>query len=149
MYQVLHELDIEILLHLRIALDIPEPYQDIDQDIKDLYAYPERLSLTYPEEWKIVIRQQLTKRGISEQALHFWLNLQAEEGSAKIPKNYENFPHSFDSQAQALIGLMAVCQSRFMLAKVVLSDVQLIKLAPGILPLVPTLKRQLNRLIKE
>lgn len=149
MYQVLHELDIEILLRLRIALDIPEPYQDIDQDIKDLYAYPERLSLTYPEEWKIVIRQQLTKRGISEQALHFWLNLQAEEGSAKISTNYENFPHSFGSQAQALIGLMADCQSRFMLAKVVLSDVQLIKLAPGILPLVPTLKRQLNRLLKE
>jgi hypothetical protein len=146
-YQVLHELDIEILLRLRLALDMPEPYQDIDQDIKDLYAYPERLNLTYPEEWKITIRQQLIKREISEQALCFWLDLKAEEAGVHIPINYDNLSHHTRSQAQVLIRLLADSQSRFMRAKIVLSDVLMIESAPEVSPLVPTLKRQLNRLL--
>ena len=149
MYQVLHKLDIDILLRLRLALDVPEPYQDIDQDIKDLYAYPERLNLTYPEEWKIAIRQQLTKREISEQALCFWLDLKAEELGAQISIKYENLPHYLRSQAQVLIRLLADSQSRYMRAKTVLSDVLIIQSAPEVSPLVPTLKRQLNRLLDE
>ena len=51
MYKILKQLDIEMLMRLRFAVDKPEFYHDIDQDIKDLYAYPERLALTYPDEW--------------------------------------------------------------------------------------------------
>jgi hypothetical protein len=148
-YQILHELDIEILLRLRLALDMAEPYQDIDQDIKDLYAYPERLNFTYPEEWKIAIRQQLTKRDISEQTLCFWLDLKAEEAGVQIPINYENLPHHLRSQAQLLIRLLADSHSRFMRAKIVLSDVLMIESAPEVSPLVPTLKRQLTRLLDD
>ena len=148
-YQTLHELDIETLLRLRLALDIPEPYQDIDQDIKDLYAYPERLSLTYPDEWRIAIRQQLTKRDISEQALRFWLDLKAEEAGARTPINYEILPNFLRPQAQMLIRLVVDGQSRFMEAKEVLSDVLMIQSAPDVLPLVPALKRQLNRLLDD
>ncbi|NRA43143.1 MAG: hypothetical protein HRU21_12670 [Pseudomonadales bacterium] len=78
MYSILKALNLDTLLRLRLALDKPELYHDIDQDIHDLYAYPERLQFTYPEEWRIFVRQQLAKRSIAETSLHSWLLHEAE-----------------------------------------------------------------------
>ena len=78
MYSILKALNLETLLRLRFALDKPELYHDIDQDIHDLYAYPERLQFTYPDEWRIFVRQQLHKRDIAEANLHGWLLHEAE-----------------------------------------------------------------------
>jgi hypothetical protein len=148
-YKILKQLDIEVLMRLRYAVDKPEFYHDIDQDIKDLYAYPERLTLTYPDEWNFFIRQQLIKRNISEQALHHWLAFQTVQDLNKIPANDMDLSHIQLSQATALAALVANSESRFIDAKAILSEVQSIQTAPQVTPLIPLLKQQLNKLLDE
>ena len=129
MYQALKTLELEQLLRLRLALDKPELYHDIEQDIHDLYAYPERLSFTYPDEWRIFIRQQLMKRGIDDGELNTWL---ADETA---------------SPEQTLADLIASSEERFLEAKAIVDEVLHIQAAPDITPITPALKRDLDKLL--
>ena len=149
MYKILKQLDIEVLMRLRFAVDKPEFYHDIDQDIKDLYAYPERLALTYPDEWNFFIRQQLIKRQISEEALHHWLDFQTDQNLDKMSANDMELPNNKLSQATSLAALAANSEPRFIEAKAILSEVQSIQAAPHVTPLAPVLKQQLNKLLDE
>ncbi len=148
MYKILKQLDIEVLMRLRFAVDKPEFYHDIDQDIKDLYAYPERLTLTYPDEWNFFIRQQLIKRDISEEALHHWLDFQTDQNLDKTSTNDMELLNKL-SQATSLAALAAISEPRFIDAKAILSEVQSIQAAPHVTPLAPLLKQQLDKLLDE
>ena len=53
---------IEQLLALRLLLDDPEPAHSIEQDIEDLYEFPERLEQSYPQEWRAYIKRKINAK---------------------------------------------------------------------------------------
>ena len=57
--KALTTLPIQDLLLLRMALNDDRDNTDIAQDIRDLHLFPERLSLSYPDEWRAYIRRRL------------------------------------------------------------------------------------------
>lgn len=155
MYKILKQLDITMLMRLRFALDKPELYHDIDQDIQDLYPYPERLNFTYPDEWRIFIRQQLMKRGISEHALHSWLSAEAENDALALEEDGNttsthdpSLPQPPLSEVQKLAALVVNSEPRYIDALAVLRQVQHIQSAPDVTALQPLRKRQLNKLLE-
>ena len=58
-------LSLKSLLLLRIALDDNKDNTDIRQDIHDLYLFPERLTDSYPDEWRAYIRRRLVELKLS------------------------------------------------------------------------------------
>ena len=149
MYHILKQLDIAQLMCLRLALDKPEPYHDIGQDIQDLYSYPERLSYTYPEEWRLFVRQQLIKRGISDEALNAWLTFQTNTQKLDESLDISVSPDSLLAQVKVLQTAVANSVMRFSQAQAVLVDVQNIQSAAKVTIFEPQLKRQLNQLLDE
>ena len=55
----LSSLSIESLLLLRLAFNNEQDIVDIEQDINDLYLFPERLAFSYPDEWRSVYSRHL------------------------------------------------------------------------------------------
>lgn len=55
----LSALSIRSLLLLRLALNDERDNTDIRQDVQDLYLFPERLTDSYPDEWRAYIRRRL------------------------------------------------------------------------------------------
>lgn len=53
--------DIGLLTYLRIVLDKPYDLVDIEQDIRDLFGFPERLFGSYRTEWLHYCLPQLSK----------------------------------------------------------------------------------------
>ncbi|RXJ73840.1 hypothetical protein CS022_07600 [Veronia nyctiphanis] len=62
----LSSLSFRSLLLLRLALDKKEYACDIEQDIMDLYFFPERLVASYPDEWRAYIKRGLARLKIKE-----------------------------------------------------------------------------------
>ena len=54
--------DIGMLTYLRIVLDKPHDLVDIEQDIRDLFGFPERLLGSYQKEWLHYCLPQLADR---------------------------------------------------------------------------------------
>jgi hypothetical protein len=138
-----------MLMRLRFALDTREFYHDIDKDIQDLYPYPERLTFTYPDEWKSFIRQQLIKRDISEEALQHWLVLQAEPDADQTLASDTSLPAALFTQVKVLAAWVAESEPRFIEAKAVVNEVQRIQSAPDVTAITPLFKQQLNKLLDE
>lgn len=63
---LLASLSVRSLLLLRLALDTEQESADIEQDIRDLYLFPERLVSSYPDEWRAYIKRELAKLNINE-----------------------------------------------------------------------------------
>jgi hypothetical protein len=57
----LSDRNIEELLALRILFDDPKDIVDLDQDIKDLEFFPERLEASYRHEWVTFISRAIAK----------------------------------------------------------------------------------------
>ena len=53
--------DIRLLTYLRLVLDKPNDLVDIEQDIRDLFGFPERLLGSYRTEWLHYCLPQLAK----------------------------------------------------------------------------------------
>ncbi len=130
MYPSLKHLDLETLLRLRLAFDTPELYHNIDQDIQDLYAYPERLIYTYPKEWRIFIRQQLARHSVSEQDFEAFLNSALESDSV-------------------LADLLEQTSKRFEQTLAIVNEVQAIETSAQVTAITPPLKRKLKQLLND
>ncbi|WP_051275364.1 hypothetical protein [Aestuariibacter salexigens] len=63
----LDEASDEILLGLRLVLDEPDPVASIEQDLQDLFTYPERLQESYRHEWVAYVKRALAEELSSEQ----------------------------------------------------------------------------------
>ena len=55
----LNTLSLSSIFLLRVALQREQDVIDIEQDIMDLYLFPERLELSYPDEWLAYIKRSL------------------------------------------------------------------------------------------
>ena len=161
MYQVLKNSSVELLLSLRVALDDPQPYLDLEQDIQDLYLYPERLTYSYPDEWRAYIRQQLLKRCISDEALQQYLSYQdntslkacstsqqqnSERLSVDLIKGLEF--ESLSDEAAILVSLMVDSADRVIAYQHVLAQIKSIQASSKVLPLVTPLQKDLQKLLK-
>lgn len=58
-------LPLHSLLLLRLALNDAVDNTDIAQDINDLYLFPERLTDSYPDEWRAYVRRRLVQLKLS------------------------------------------------------------------------------------
>ena len=56
-----------VLLTLRLIFDEPDPAASIEQDLRDLYVYPERLTDSYRPEWRAFIKQAISRELSHEQ----------------------------------------------------------------------------------
>ena len=56
------------LLWYRMVLDVPNDIVNLQQDVLDLYLFPERLQESYRNEWQVYIRKALMQR-CTEQVL--------------------------------------------------------------------------------
>ena len=65
----LSSLSLESLLLLRLAFNNEQDIIDIEQDINDLYLFPERLTSSYPDEWRSYILSHLGKLGLNSTIL--------------------------------------------------------------------------------
>lgn len=55
----LNQLSVKELMTFRLLFDQIDPPQDIEQDLRDLYVYPERLHDSYIDEWRAFIKRAL------------------------------------------------------------------------------------------
>lgn len=58
-------LSLTSLLLLRVALDDETDNTDLEQDIQDLFLFPERLLDSYPDEWRSYIKRRAVKLNIN------------------------------------------------------------------------------------
>jgi hypothetical protein len=58
-------LSLNSLLLLRVALDSETDNTDIEQDIQDLFLFPERLLDSYPDEWRAYIKRRAVELDIN------------------------------------------------------------------------------------
>ena len=58
--------DIYDLLALRLLFAPQEWTMDIEQDIRDLYVYPERLDSSYRDEWRRIAKRALFREGFPD-----------------------------------------------------------------------------------
>jgi hypothetical protein len=70
----LNTLSYRSLLLLRVALESPDDVTNIEQDITDLYLFPERLELSYKDEWLAYIKRALAHINISQDELQAIMN---------------------------------------------------------------------------
>ena len=57
--------DIVTLFTYRFLIDEPQPPHNFTQDIADLQQFPERLSLSYIDEWKSDIKRYMSKNNLT------------------------------------------------------------------------------------
>ena len=67
---------INALLLLRIVTDTQDNQSALEQDIQNLHAYPDRLYLRYPDEWRARIKLTLLSNAFNAQDLSDALSLQ-------------------------------------------------------------------------
>lgn len=67
--------DIYDLLALRLMFSPNEWTMDIEQDIRDLYIYPERLDGSYRDEWHRIAKRALFREGFPDHWLDDRANL--------------------------------------------------------------------------
>ena len=93
----LNEASPQLLLLTRVIFDIDKNKSSLEQDIQDLYDYPERLTTSYVDEWrswiKNVIHQQAFTENDKEDAVavkHFLEN-QCIRREAEINRQYAKY----------------------------------------------------------
>lgn len=90
----LEKAPVSFLLFMRLLLDEERSKSTLEQDINDLYAYPERLHESYKDEWRswiknTVHRQAFTDANISdEEALQRFLQKQHDEKAGFLDETY-------------------------------------------------------------
>lgn len=80
----LSSLSLESLLLLRVAFNNEQDIVDIEQDINDLYLFPERLTLSYPDEWRSYILRHLGKHNLNRAILADILSDKEQYNSPQI-----------------------------------------------------------------
>ncbi|MFD2179817.1 hypothetical protein [Veronia pacifica] len=96
---VLSSLSFRSLLLLRLALDANEYGCDIEQDIMDLYLFPERLAESYPDEWRSYIKRGLARLKIKESSVAAMLSDQPHtlnDDEEKLLEKIRNAKPQFD-----------------------------------------------------
>ncbi|MDX1633747.1 MAG: hypothetical protein R3280_03865 [Marinobacter sp.] len=58
--------DVYDLLAIRLMFPPDHPAMDIEQDIRDLYSYPERLESSYRDEWERIACRALFDQGFRD-----------------------------------------------------------------------------------
>lgn len=61
--------DIITLFTYRYLFDEPQPPHDFKQDIEDLRTFPERLELSYVDEWCSYIRRYINRNKLSDEQI--------------------------------------------------------------------------------
>ncbi len=156
MYPSLKAYSTDRLLSLRLALDCAQPYLDLDQDIQDLYTYPERLRFSYPDEWRVFIRQQLIKRGITDEAMQQSLRVWDERLSGadihaetfQSNDNIDAKQNVLSDEADMLYKLLEKTEQRLKAYQDVIADVKNIESAPNVSSLSSPLQRSLKKIIE-
>jgi hypothetical protein len=85
----LSSLSLESLLLLRLAFNNTQDIVDIEQDINDLYLFPERLASSYPDEWRSYIKRHLGKLGLNSDSLADILNDQHQHHSQQLARLHQ------------------------------------------------------------
>ena len=105
------ELAILELLMARIALDKPRATENLEQDILDLYLFPERLTDSYPDEWRSFIKRHVKQYASEEHKLNSIMSLlhhpEIENKIESIRMRFERY-RKIISEAQAIVNSDAV-----------------------------------------
>ena len=94
----LSDRNIEELLALRILFDDPKDIVDLDQDLKDLEFFPERLEASYRHEWVTFISRAIanvcrSSSEASENALTNAIQQQMKNVQNSDDQRYEQLMH--------------------------------------------------------
>jgi len=97
--------DISDLLALRLVYPPQQAVVSIDQEILDLYTYPERLETSYRDEWKAIALKALYRHGVSDEGGTDEQKLEAYLRSLRddvIPRCKRNNAELFDALEEIL-----------------------------------------------
>lgn len=99
------------LLMARIALDKPLVAENLEQDILDLYLFPERLTQSYPDEWRSFIKRHVKQYSSEEHKLNGVMSLlhhpEIENKIESIKERFERY-RKIILESQAIVNSDAV-----------------------------------------
>lgn len=99
------------LLMARIALDKPLVAENLEQDILDLYLFPERLTQSYPDEWRSFIKRHVRQYSSEEHKLNGVMPLlhhpEIENKIESIKERFERY-RKIILESQAIVNSDAV-----------------------------------------
>jgi hypothetical protein len=98
----LNTLSYRSLLLLRVALESPDDVTNIEQDITDLYLFPERLELSYKDEWLAYIKRALAHINISQDELQAIMNNDSSQ-NIDAAKHFNQLITEADPKYQRLV----------------------------------------------
>ncbi len=101
---------IETLLAMRLLFPPENPVVTIEQEIFDLYVYPERLESSYRDEWQAIAVKAIYQHAFPDQAESDQNNLQrylAHLHNLAIPRCQQEHPRLF----RALEEIRAIAQA--------------------------------------
>ena len=101
----LNTLSYRSLLLLRVALESPDDVANIDHDIADLYLFPERLELSYKDEWLAYIKRALARINISQDELQAIMNNDSSQ-DMDAAKKFNQLITEADSKYQRLVNVL-------------------------------------------
>lgn len=105
----LNSLSYRSLLLLRVALESPDEVISIEKDIEDLYLFPERLELSYKDEWLAYIKRALACINISQAELQSIMNNNAAV-NIEAAKHINQLITAADPQYQRLLNILTEVQ---------------------------------------